>query len=77
MIFLSQEDEDGQHTVLQIIEDLMERCPDVYLDHFARLGVFNKVLAIAGPPLEEEEGATAKEDKVGSVTFKFDKVLRH
>ena len=50
--------------MLQIIEDLMERTPDVYLDHFARLGVFNKVLAIAGPAIEEKDGAMAKEDKV-------------
>ena len=66
VLCLLKEDEDGQHTVLQIIEDLMDRCPDVYLDHFARLGVFNKVLAIAGPALEDEEGAVCREgDKVG------------
>ena len=35
----------------------------LFLDHFARLGLFGKVLSLAGPP-ENEDGATAKDDKV-------------
>lgn len=29
--------------VLQIIQDLMVKSQDIFLDHFARLGVFSKV----------------------------------
>lgn len=28
---------------------------DIFLDHFARLGVFSKVLTLAGPPEIEDE----------------------
>jgi len=41
----------------------MGKDPVIFLEHFARLGLFGRVLSLAGP-LEEEEGATAKEDKV-------------
>ncbi|XP_046664774.1 E3 ubiquitin-protein ligase HECTD1 isoform X3 [Homalodisca vitripennis] len=43
------DDEDGHLVVLQIIEDLMTKAQDIFLDHFARLGVFSKVLQLAGP----------------------------
>ena len=59
-----QEDEDGHLTSLQVIQDLMVKCQELFLDHFARLGVFSKVLSLAGPPPEEEDGAKAKDDKV-------------
>lgn len=35
--------------VLSIINDLMVKEPDVFLDHFARLGIFSKVQSLAGP----------------------------
>lgn len=35
----------------------------LFLDHFARLGLFGKVLSLAGP-LEDNEGASSKDDKV-------------
>ena len=59
-----QDDEDGHLTALHIIQDLMTKSPQVFLDHFARLGVFNKVLGLAGPPPEEEEenGARGRAD---------------
>nr|XP_014275679.1 E3 ubiquitin-protein ligase HECTD1 isoform X5 [Halyomorpha halys] len=41
------DDEDGHLVVLQIIEDLMTKARDIFLDHFARLGVFCKVAQIA------------------------------
>lgn len=50
--------------VLQIMQDLILKCQDVFLEHFARLGLFSRVQVLAGPPLQDEEGAKAKEDKV-------------
>ncbi|XP_066599740.1 E3 ubiquitin-protein ligase HECTD1 isoform X2 [Prorops nasuta] len=43
------EDEDGHLIVLQMIQDLMIKGKDEFLEHFARLGVFSKVAALAGP----------------------------
>ncbi|XP_012942946.1 E3 ubiquitin-protein ligase HECTD1 isoform X2 [Aplysia californica] len=59
----AEEDDDGHVIVLQIMQDLMLKCQEIFLEHFARLGLFSRVLALAGPPLQEEEGAKAKEDK--------------
>lgn len=55
----NEEDEDGHLTALHIIEDLMQKAPSVFLDHFARLGVFTKVLNLAGPALEDEMDSAA------------------
>lgn len=44
----------------------MVKAADMFLEHFARLGVFHKVLALAGPP-EDHTLTKPKEDKVGSV----------
>lgn len=35
--------------VLAIIQDLMIKAQDLFLDHFARLGIFSKVQALTGP----------------------------
>lgn len=43
--------------VLSIISDLMAKAQEIFLDHFARLGVFSKVQALAGPA----EGNEVKE----------------
>lgn len=32
----------------------MTKSQDVFLDHFARLGIFTKVQALAGPPEAQE-----------------------
>lgn len=37
---------------------------EIFLDHFARLGIFIKVRDLAGPMSEEIEGAKSKDDKV-------------
>jgi len=50
--------------VLQVVQDLMSKASDVFLEHFARLGVFSKVHALIGPTPEEEERAKVKEEKV-------------
>lgn len=43
-----QDDEDGHVVVLTIIEDLVTKTQEAFLDHFARLGVFSKVQALMG-----------------------------
>ena len=54
MIFVSKyicifkDDEDGHFVVLVIIEELMSKAQDQFLDHFARLGVFSKVQNLMG-----------------------------
>ncbi|KAG8035223.1 hypothetical protein G9C98_001713 [Cotesia typhae] len=51
------EDEDGHLVILQMIQDLMMKGKEEFLEHFARLGVFSKVAALAGPqdtPAEPE-----------------------
>ncbi|XP_071056058.1 E3 ubiquitin-protein ligase Ufd4 isoform X3 [Onthophagus taurus] len=45
----NEEDEDGHLVVLAIIQDLMLKAQDIFLDHFARLGIFSKVLSLTGP----------------------------
>lgn len=46
------------------MQDLMEKARSIFLEHFARLGLFARVAALAGPMAQEEEGAKAKEEKV-------------
>lgn len=43
-----QDDEDGHLVVLIIIEELMSKTQEEFLDNFARLGVFSKVQALMG-----------------------------
>lgn len=50
----NEDDEDGHIVVLQIIQNLMNKAQDIFLDHFARLGVFSKVLQLAGPQENRE-----------------------
>ncbi|XP_026465706.1 E3 ubiquitin-protein ligase Ufd4 isoform X4 [Ctenocephalides felis] len=45
----NEDDDEGHLVVLGIIEELMCKVPEVFLDHFARLGVFAKVQMLAGP----------------------------
>ncbi|KAK7103616.1 E3 ubiquitin-protein ligase HECTD1-like isoform X2 [Littorina saxatilis] len=59
----AEEDDDGHLLVLSIMQDLMEKGRHVFLEHFARLGLFARVANLAGPPIVEEDGAKAKEDK--------------
>ncbi|XP_055386641.1 E3 ubiquitin-protein ligase Ufd4 isoform X5 [Condylostylus longicornis] len=44
----NEDDEDGHLVVLTIIEELMSKTQDEFLDQFARLGVFSKVQALMG-----------------------------
>ncbi|XP_012221743.1 E3 ubiquitin-protein ligase HECTD1 isoform X1 [Linepithema humile] len=54
----NEEDEDGHLVVLQMIQDLMIKGKDEFLEHFARLGVFSKVAALAGPQETTSEPET-------------------
>lgn len=49
-----QDDEDGHLVVLIVIEELMSKTQDEFLDHFARLGVFSKVQALMGSTGDED-----------------------
>ncbi|XP_076389582.1 ubiquitin fusion-degradation 4-like isoform X7 [Megachile rotundata] len=62
------EDEDGHLVVLQMIQDLMIKGKDEFLEHFARLGVFSKVAALVGPqettPEPEAESNQSEEQRM-------------
>ncbi|CAL7934247.1 unnamed protein product [Xylocopa violacea] len=62
------EDEDGHLVVLHMIQDLMIKGKDEFLEHFARLGVFSKVAALAGPqetaPEPEAESNQSEEQRM-------------
>lgn len=47
LLLIQQEDEDGQIAVLTIAEELMQKAGDIYLEQFARLGIFCKVQQLA------------------------------
>lgn len=61
--FSCQDDDDGHLIVLGIAEELMVKASDIYLEQFARLGVFSKVEALAAAPAShlspDSDGATA------------------
>lgn len=50
-----KEDDDGHVIALQTIYDLLIKCQDIFLDHFARLGVFCKVQQLIGPDNNSEK----------------------
>uniref|UniRef100_K1RA79 E3 ubiquitin-protein ligase n=1 Tax=Magallana gigas TaxID=29159 RepID=K1RA79_MAGGI len=56
-----EDDDEGHQVVLHIIQDLMKKAEDIFLEHFARLGMFGRVLDLAGP--QESEAAAIKEEK--------------
>lgn len=58
----NEEDDNGHLIALQIVQDLMKKGQEIYLEHFARLGLFGRVLALVGP-LEEEEAKEKEEEE--------------
>ena len=56
--------------VLHIIQDLMKKAQDIFLEHFARLGMFGRVLELAGP--QENEATAINEEKVGHRSLNAD-----
>lgn len=65
-----QEDDEGHQVVLHIIQDLMKKAQDIFLEHFARLGMFGRVLELAGP--QENEAMAINEEKVGHRSLNAD-----
>ncbi|KAJ6649764.1 E3 ubiquitin-protein ligase Ufd4 [Pseudolycoriella hygida] len=61
----NEEDEDGHLVVLIIIEELMSKTQDEFLDHFARLGVFSKVQALMGSNNELDSDVIKSSDSIG------------
>ncbi|XP_071078576.1 E3 ubiquitin-protein ligase HECTD1-like isoform X2 [Haliotis cracherodii] len=59
----TEDDDDGHYTVLQITQDLMQKGQSTFLEHFARLGLFGRVLGLAGPPPEEDETVVKAKDE--------------
>ena len=55
----NEEDEDGHLVCMHIIHDLMNKSPETFLDHFARLGIFSKVQMLANSGQDEIEEAPA------------------
>lgn len=60
-----QDDDDGHLTVLGISEELMTKAADVYLEQFARLGVFSKVEALAITPIQYDSDGSSTPGTVG------------
>ena len=50
-----QEGDDSHYIALQMIQDLMLKSRDSFLDYFAQLGIFRKVLNLCGPQSDDEE----------------------
>lgn len=61
-----QDDEDGHLVVLTIIEELMTKRQEEFLDHFARLGVFSKVQSLMGSNVETESDVIKSQDDVAA-----------
>lgn len=59
-----QDDEDGHLVVLIIIEELMSKTQEEFLDNFARLGVFSKVQALMGNAGEADAEVIKSTDSV-------------
>lgn len=62
----NEEDEDGHLVCMHIINDLMTKSADLFLDHFARLGIFSKVQLLASQQDEEEAGNSVQQECVTS-----------
>ncbi|KAL1462763.1 hypothetical protein WDU94_014574 [Cyamophila willieti] len=43
----------------------MSKAQDIFLDHFARLGVFSKVLLLAGAQRSQQEAKAVKSENIG------------
>ena len=59
-----QDDDDGHLLALQMIDDLVEKGGDLFMDQLARLGVINKVSGLAGTASDDESEQDLKAEKV-------------
>lgn len=48
----SEEDDDGHLLILNMIKDLMVKAQPIFVEHFARVGIFAKVLALCPTEVE-------------------------
>ncbi|XP_050321307.1 E3 ubiquitin-protein ligase Ufd4 isoform X1 [Bactrocera neohumeralis] len=64
----NEDDDDGHLVVLTIIEELMSKTQDEFLDHFARLGVFSKVQALMEPENEINDATTTVHVGANAIT---------
>ena len=53
VVLENEEDFDGHLSALHILQDLLGKVPNAFGEQFARLGLPNKILSLAGPALEE------------------------
>ena len=58
----NEEDEDGHLVCLHVIQDLMNKSAETFLDHFARLGIFSKVQMLANSPGDNDSDARPADD---------------
>lgn len=50
-------------TALQMIQNLLEKSQDTYMDHFARLGVMSHVADLSGPIQQQVTEETEQKEK--------------
>lgn len=70
----NEEDEDGHLVCMHIIHDLMNKAPETFLDHFARLGIFSKVQMLANSGQDEAEEENSMATAIATATGTVDPV---
>uniref|UniRef100_UPI00358F4806 E3 ubiquitin-protein ligase HECTD1-like n=1 Tax=Myxine glutinosa TaxID=7769 RepID=UPI00358F4806 len=63
-----EDDDDGHLLVLQMIDDLVEKGGDLFLDHLEKLGVINMVSGLAGTASDDEREEGLKTEQVQKQT---------
>uniref|UniRef100_UPI00358EE47C E3 ubiquitin-protein ligase HECTD1-like n=1 Tax=Myxine glutinosa TaxID=7769 RepID=UPI00358EE47C len=63
-----EDDEDGQLLALQMIDDLVEKGCDLFMDHLEKLGVINMVSGLAGTASDDEREEDLKTEQVQKQT---------
>ncbi|XP_075923722.1 E3 ubiquitin-protein ligase HECTD1 isoform X2 [Petromyzon marinus] len=61
-----EDDDDGHLLALQMIDDLVEKGGDLFVDQLARLGVISKVSSLGGTASDDENEDDAQVDKMSS-----------
>uniref|UniRef100_UPI003590058F E3 ubiquitin-protein ligase HECTD1-like n=2 Tax=Myxine glutinosa TaxID=7769 RepID=UPI003590058F len=65
-----EDDDDGHLLVLQMIDDLVEKGGDLFLDHLEKLGVINMVSGLAGTASDDEREEGLKTEQVGRICIR-------
>uniref|UniRef100_UPI00358EEC1A E3 ubiquitin-protein ligase HECTD1-like n=1 Tax=Myxine glutinosa TaxID=7769 RepID=UPI00358EEC1A len=65
-----EDDDDGHLLVLQMIDDLVEKGGDLFLDHLQKLGVINMVSGLAGTASDDEREEGLKTEQVGRICIR-------